>query len=65
VARLSEAVRTMARRMLLDRAKSGHGQLRDGDISEVAQACFDRYAGHIDAREVLELVDREARKQGF
>jgi len=63
--RPQEHVRAMARRMLRARAEDAQGLIRDGDVSEVAQACFDARLGKISAEDVLLIVDHEARKLGL
>jgi len=62
---IDRAVRAKARRMLLERAREAYNELRDGDVSDIAQACFDAAMGKLSPRDVLIMVDEEARKLGL
>lgn len=62
---IDRAVRTKARRMLAERARSLGGVLSSRAVSETAQACFDASLGKLSPRDVLIMVDEEARKLGL
>jgi len=65
MARLSEAVRTQARKALLEATTLRAHPLSDEEASKVAQAVFDRFQGQISGRDFLILFEREARKLGI